>query len=396
MRQSAPTAPATLALVLLPVLACARSDEEWLRELADPRSDPFRRGLAAIAVAEQVPERGQDAVVPLLVLLDGPEGPLRPHAADAMRKIAPWSVDELLRPLLGSAYLSDDCREALEDALVSAGEAAVPALLGAMRDPSQANGRRFGLLLAEIGDPAVLALLSVAREDPSDAARMDAIWALGRCGEPARRALPTIVEALHGDDPGTAAAAAESLGRIDLEGGIALPLLRESIAKAGPGRHVAAAGGIARIHCARARSIDGEERTAAMREVLRLGSPVVAVLGEMVDDPDPLRSRFATEALLGIASTWSVLPTLRGRGPRTVPESTKDLASPSVDQRRNATLALARKGARAAPAIAPLLRAAGDESVGVRRGAALALALIAVDIGWRTGFGVAPRRAAGR
>jgi len=376
---------AALPLLALGALACARSDEEWIGDLQDPSAGSFERGMAAIALAEQAPAKANGAVFPLLVLLDGPESPLRAHAAGAMRQIAPWKVDELVRTLVGATFLTDDCRISLEEAIVSSGAIAVPPLLAAMRAPGERSSREIGALLARIGEPAVDPLLELALAEPESSAGVDAIWVLGRCGSAADRILPPLVEALRSPQVGASLAAADSLWRIDPEGGRVLPPLREMLSDDQRIITVAAARAITHILVMRASAAADAERVEMLGEIARFGEPILPSLVEELAITDPAgagRRRAAWDCLVAIGGRWTVLAPAARRLARPLPRLLSLLGNPEETERVGAAIELARRGRDSAPAIPSLVQACGDGHESVRKCAALALCWIAVDLGW--------------
>jgi HEAT repeat protein len=369
----------TWLLLALAVAGCARSTEAWEEDLGSKRGDLFHRGMAAIALAEQAPDRAHGAVMQLLGLLDGPEGPLRRHAPDALVKIAPYTAEEMVHTLTRTTYISDDVRVPLEDAIASAGERAVPPLLAEMRDPHRLGARQVGLVLARIGDPAVDPLLEIVRQESGSRLAMSAMWTLGRCGPLARRALPVILERLRGDDPPTAIAAAECVWRIDPEGGISLPALREALASPRQALRWEAAKSITHLRVIRAGRSQGAERDEALAEILRFGEPVHPSLFEELDCGDEGRERAALACLLGITARWTVLP-LAARGPTApLPMLQERLGDSSEAVRSSAAFDLGRRGTGALPGLPWLIRSLEDRVPSVRTGVALAIALIVID-----------------
>ena len=116
-----PSFVAPLALVVLILAtASARKDEDWMRDLSGYWKDPFERGLAAIALAEQSPGRGPLAVEPLVEILDGPRELLHPAARRALQHIASHDPEALVRCLREHQYVRDATRVVLEDSLAAA------------------------------------------------------------------------------------------------------------------------------------------------------------------------------------------------------------------------------------------------------------------------------------
>ena len=221
MRQ--PKRPVPLLLLLaLGSSACARSVEEWQLDLTGRWSDDFHRGMAAIALAEQAPDHAAGAVVPLIRILDGPEGPMRPHAAASLRKLAPWSAEELVAALVDTPFLSEETRIPLEEAVLAAGDRAVAPLVARMSDARRLEPEQIALILARIGEPAVDPLLAILR-DEREAVR-----------DAAARALADVyvVRASTLEGP----AREEVLREVVRLGDAAVPSLLERIAAGGPRR----------------------------------------------------------------------------------------------------------------------------------------------------------------
>ena len=109
-----------LTRVLLVVLGalvagCAKSDERWLAELADP--DPFVRAMAALALCEQAPERASAAVPVLLETVDRAELGMQSQARAALVHIGPRAGEILRASLAADEFMTVDRRQAIEAAL---------------------------------------------------------------------------------------------------------------------------------------------------------------------------------------------------------------------------------------------------------------------------------------
>jgi hypothetical protein len=88
--------------------------------------------------------------------------------------------------------------ETAADALSRIGEAAVPALVGALSDPDPKVRLQAARALARIGPPAkdAVAALTRALDDSDVAVRANAARALGQIGPEARNAVPELIRSL--------------------------------------------------------------------------------------------------------------------------------------------------------------------------------------------------------
>ena len=380
MAQSRPTsrtAPFVFAASLL-AAACAKSDDRWLEELADP--DPFVRGTAAIALTEQAPHRADPAVDVLIQSLDGPEDPVRAHAGPALVKAAPWTAGRLLRHLVEEGALSEDARAAILDALAASGEVAIPLLIEAMRHPGGSNVRELGMVLVRIGDPSVEPLTTLLRTDPDPAMQRCAAYLLGQMGVRGRSAVPALVLALEKGPPYLALLSVQSLQRVDPDGGLALPVLRAALARDDPSLRAAAAEAVARAQIARAETFSPEARAAALREVGRCGDAALPALIDGLASPIPMRKDFARDALLGAIARFAFEPRPAEVDGRRIALLIKNLEHDVPATRGLSALDLGRMGRGAGTAVPSLLDSMRDRHPEVRTCVALALWLIALDV----------------
>ena len=118
------------------------------------------------------------------------------------------SVSELVAKLAqGNTYEMLDAAEALG----RLGDSAVLAVAPLLRSVHRETRWRGAIALERIGPPAVEALM-VAAGDGDWAARVPAIWALEHIGD--RRAVPTLVENLHGTNECCRWMAASALSKV--------------------------------------------------------------------------------------------------------------------------------------------------------------------------------------
>ncbi len=260
--------------------------------------DPFERGLAAIALSEQAPSWASGAVPVLLSILDGPAGTLPPHVRGALVKIAPWAADEMVHWLVEESSVSDDCSAALIDALTAAGPSAVPAIAKRMSSPGDPKTRRLETIVFRMGSAVIDPLVVVLRRDPELPTRIGAAWILGDLRPPALRALPALADALEKGEPALACAAAESMQRIDPSGARSLPQLRAALAHPDPTVRAAAATAVTRALLVRGAVARGQERSAALQEIARIGAPAFPMLIEGMANRPRVRALFARECVL--------------------------------------------------------------------------------------------------
>lgn len=209
------TASVRVAAVLLALAgsSCARGDERWVLDLAD--RDPFVRALAAIALCEQAPARSSLALPVLLETIDRAELGLEPVAAAQLERIGPRVVDELLSHLVREEFMTSDRRRAVIAALIAAGPAAVPSVVAAVRGPARPLAGELGVVLVQIGEPSVGALLELLADRGDPQLQIHAAWLLGRLGPRAAAALPALRTSLLAPDAGVRGAAAEALAQIE-------------------------------------------------------------------------------------------------------------------------------------------------------------------------------------
>lgn len=203
-----------LALLLLaPALACARSDAEWRRDLADP--DPFVRALAAIALGVQSPREAGAAVPELLRTLDRPDVGLAEEAARALVQVGPFQVPVLLEQLLEDALLSAERRAAIRDALIAAGPPAVDPILACMRGPGSHLVGDLGQVLLAIGPAALPGIVGMLEQEPDVRLRSFAAFLLACMGPRARSALPALQAAATASDPELRRMAGEAISSLE-------------------------------------------------------------------------------------------------------------------------------------------------------------------------------------
>jgi hypothetical protein len=151
--------------------------------------------------------------------LESPDVDQRVFAIKALQKIGPAA--EAAVPALISALkdAAADVRRSAAEALGAispVAEAAVPALAAALKDDDAKVRASAAEALGAIGpaaEAAVPALVAALKDDDAEL-RRQAANALGRIGPAAEAAVPALVAALKDDDARVRASAAEALGAI--------------------------------------------------------------------------------------------------------------------------------------------------------------------------------------
>ncbi|MDY0003855.1 MAG: HEAT repeat domain-containing protein, partial [Polyangia bacterium] len=146
---------------------------------------------------------GRAAVQPLVAaLLQASEKEARAsRAARVLVRIGAESVPALLQTLDGSKQQSLEAAELAEEALVSIGQAAAPAVAALLSDP--ADHRRLAAveLLQRLRSPAAVpALLALLEKESSRVIRLAVVRALGNAGD--QQAVAPVLAALRKDSLG--------------------------------------------------------------------------------------------------------------------------------------------------------------------------------------------------
>jgi HEAT repeat protein len=220
-----------LASVAGALLDDPRTEAEWLARLLAvlgrlggapavrtlARAMPDSRPDVRYAATDALLALGRTTLPDLQTALTDTDPLLREGAALALARLAPEAlstVGEAAIPALVSALRRDvgPLREVAVSALGRIGKAAVPALLRALDDKSWDVRALAVDALGQLGDPlAVPGLLRILESDDADL-RARAASALGTIGQ--RSALPGLIRALHDRDGVVRWWAAEALGRI--------------------------------------------------------------------------------------------------------------------------------------------------------------------------------------
>lgn len=205
---------------------------------AKPRPAMDLQELETAPVAARTLGRIGAAAVPALSgMLAEQDREIREHAAEALARVGPAAKGAIpaLVTLLQDTKSDDGVRGAAARALAAVGPDAadaVPALVATAQSARQAVVEPVFDALAEIGKPAVPALVDVLRGGHSYL-RQQAAQALGQIGPEALPAVPILTEALKDQDRALSLRAAEALGRIGAPAAAAAPALAAQL-KSGP------------------------------------------------------------------------------------------------------------------------------------------------------------------
>jgi len=338
--------------------------DRWIEDLNDPDYQVSERA------ADVLLDAGSEAVP---VLLDACEqGSLRLYrraAAVLIRLGAPAA------PALAAALKDKARQERVEVILVRLGPAAVPALRDALTE--ETSGEAAAHILGLIGPRAVDAvpdLIAVLnRRQAPTALRSQAVFALGRIGEPSDSIVPALIAALTDNKMEIRARAVEALGLIGPRAREAVPALAAALKD-----HEA----IVAIKACQALSFIGESDAAqALLAAFQDKRPEVAVaanqalwhLGPKADPVLPALLSLAEDPIEKSAPARNLLASF---GSHVVPFLVKALRDKEAARREAAADALGRIGPPARAAVPELLAALKDKSAAVALMAAMALSQV--------------------
>jgi len=341
--------------LLLGAAGCAKSEAEWIADLAAP--EPFARVLAVTALAKA----GRSETLPLLLAaLDDP---------------------------------SEEVRAATGAALARWGDPAAPPLIEALRpEASQVDRHRalatLPLLGAHAAAPLVEALLDgehVSRDILELLQRLDA--------EAAGPVIPTLVAALEAPLPEQRRLAAEALHFLAGNDREALLGLLRTAHDPDPVVRATAMKAIVGTLLKRMRTTDGLARHVAEVQIQTLGTEALPALARALREaaPEEAAEPIAALATHGAAALMPAFGVLNHRDPQHLqracalaaaigPDALEPLAelmdSDDPAQRLLATVALGALGPAARPAVPRLLQDLKDKDTLRRWAAAHALGLI--------------------
>ena len=183
------------------------------------------------SAAKALGQIGTPSVDVLVEALKARNPGVRTRAAQALGQAGPDAKEAV--PALIHALKDNqvDVRVAAVDALGEMGEEgkeAAPYLARLFHDPSLRVRERVRVALASIGPAAVEALCDALGEEKIEV-RLDAIKTIALFGRAAKKAMPTLRHAMTNEDHRIRAAAAEALGKMELEGADGVPELLHAL-----------------------------------------------------------------------------------------------------------------------------------------------------------------------
>lgn len=333
--------------------------------------DEENRSLAAITLAK-IGYEAHSAITALITALQDNDEYVRRFAAAALGKIGVEAF-----PALFEALQSENAttRELATTALGDVGVQAVPTLIEILKEGKVEVCRIAMSALAQIGADAESALPEIidALGDEELAIRNGAAVALGRIGSDAQNAVSALIEALKDSEPTVRSTTAAALRQIGSNTQTAVPALIEALKDSEP---------IVRSHAVAA--------IGTINPGIEVNPTLIAALG----DHNPEVRRNAAIALGEINSEIKVEPSiliaafgdtnwevwrnatkqLVRIGSKTFPALREALRNNNPLIRRSAAYTLLRLTPESEVVLPELLRALGDEDIGV-----LAFALFAID-----------------
>ncbi len=191
---------------------CARSEERWTEDLSSP--DPFVRGMAAIGLGVQAPDRAKPAIEELLAMVDSTSTGLEREAAWVLHRLGPAHAAQLLDHLVSLDLMSAERRGTIQNALVAGGAVSAGRVVECMRGPGRGRVGDLGDVLLAIGEPAVPAIERMLVDEPDVRLQRFAAFLLGRLGPAAAQAESSLRGAAAADDAELAAMAREALSQL--------------------------------------------------------------------------------------------------------------------------------------------------------------------------------------
>jgi HEAT repeat protein len=333
--------------------------------------DQENRSLATITLAK-IGSEAESAIPALVIALQDNDEYVRRFAAAALGKIG---VEAL--PALFEAVQSQNAttRELAASALGDVGNQATPGLIKILNGGKIEVRRSTISALSQIGADAksVLPEIIDALGDKDVAVRNTAAITLGRIGPDAQSAVPALIKALKDSEPMVRSASAATLRQIGSNAQSAIPALIEALKDSEPMVRSDAVAAIGTINpgievnptlIAALRDRNPEVRRNAATALGEINSEIKvepSILIGAFGDPNWEVRRNATEQLVRIGS--KTFPALR--------EALRD-NSPLI--RRSAAYTLLRLTPESGVVLPELLKALGDEDIGV-----LAFTLFAID-----------------
>ncbi len=297
------------------------------------------------SAAKALGQIGTPAVPELVKALKYRDAGVRTRAAMALGQAGP-DVKEAVPALIEALKEKHvDVRVAAVDALGemgAEGKEAAPQLARLFHDPSMRVREHVRLALAAIGSAAVEPLCDALGEENAKG-RLDAIKTITLFGPAAKRAVTALRHVMKDEDYSVRAAAAEALGKMELDGAAGVPELLNAL---------------------------NDKRLEVQREAV-----TALVLLTSAGVPDLLSKVREADRKM----RWVVPVGLAHMGAKPMNDLAglvKDLRDKDLQVRTRAAVSLSELGPKAQPAIPALLKILEEEDAQVRLTAALVIARI--------------------
>jgi HEAT repeat protein len=278
-------------------------------------SDAARFSSAAVATLVKegsAPGEGWDVAIgggPLTTAIGDEQGPVRQAAAQGIRAASKEATSAATALQSAPRYdpaVRRAASQALED-IDQYASAAVPVLLGALKDTDPQVQRAAAQAIGELGPSArdsAPALVDAVKSE-STGVRAEAALALGRIGAEPATTVPTLAEALDHPDPAVRYQAARALGLLGSDAAPAVPKLQAAMGQPDAAMRYQAARALTAIDPS---AVNGRADEIGRMDAAEIGPLLAAVKGE-----DPQSRREAGEVLgnLGPAAV-ATLPELAG------------------------------------------------------------------------------------
>lgn len=201
----------------------------------------------AIEAMQTLILRGAEVIDVVVEYMSKSTQPGTDRAARVLGRIGE-PVDTIVPELLKQLQVSESPAR-IAAALVDTGTAALPWIIGALRDDNNRRHIELVKILRWFGPAAAEAvpLLSDLMKSGNPLLRAEIVTTLGSTGESNPQAIATLTQALYDPEPQVRTAAANSLGHMGVKAASAVPALIEALADENKAIRVAAAQALRRL-----------------------------------------------------------------------------------------------------------------------------------------------------
>ena len=325
------------------------------------------------SAAEALTEMGVAAQAAIPALIEGLKDPtleVRSAAANALGSMGPAALSAV--SALIEAHRQLAVRPAVARSLSRIGRPAIPALIGALKDPEADVRCSAAAVLEKMGAHAQAAVpaLIEALKDPKASVRSSAAAVLVKVGADAHAAVPALIEALRDPEVDVRGWAASALAGIGPAARVAVPELIELLRDSNSDVRMNSLRALERIGPAAAPALviatkdsDDWVRDSAATVLRKFQSTAVPAWIEALRDSEA-KARSAAASILGEMGT---------AGEAAVPALLGALRDPEADVRSSAARALGTIGIEGQVVVMALIEVLNDSTAHVRAAAATAL-----------------------